>query len=115
VYLYDVPPPPVLGPNNVGTLLTHGPLSVWGPDSQTEVDKAGVGRSGAAPTVTVGVRLRTFCWDLRPGHRLALGVDMHDLMMYKPANTATDLTLTFGFDGFSSLLLPVVTAGARLP
>ena len=60
-YLYDVAPRS--GTKVVGTLISHGPQSEWA---------AGPG----GEQVEVVVRLRSLCVDVRPGHAIALGIDM---------------------------------------
>ena len=54
----------------------------------------------------LSVEMRTVCWDIQPGHRLAVGIDL-DSVMYKAASTAKDLKVTIKFDGGSGLMLPI--------
>ena len=56
-----------------------GPRSVWG-----------VGPGELRPR-SLGIRLRSLCWDVRPGHAVALGVDMTS-KMYEPANSAASVS-----------------------
>ena len=55
----------------------------------------------------ISVQMRTVCWDIKPGHRLALGLDLASVM-YKSANSALDLRLTVSVAGASELLLSLV-------
>jgi hypothetical protein len=95
-YLYDVPPW-----GEKSTLISHGPQSVWS-----------VGDGDGQPH-DVRIRLRTLCWAVNPGHKIAIGFDMYS-NMYKSANTAEDLTLTFAFNGQSSVELPFTAASLAL-
>ena len=94
-YLYSAPGSG-LG-KNIGTLLSHGPLSVWG-------------NGAGGDWTTLDVRMRSLCWEVAASHRLAVGVDMASAM-YMTANPAEDLRIKLAFDGASVLRLPLPVAG----
>ena len=99
-YLYDI-----LIPNTAmgiaktkveGTLLTHGPRTVWG----------GVGTfSGVWRTVPL--RFRSMCWVVEKGHTIALGIALAEASMYGTANAASDLEVDVRLNE-SKLVLPVL-------
>jgi len=76
-----------------GTLLAHGPATVW----------------GATPRLpsSLVVSLRTVCANILRGERLALGVSMWSEMYY-PASDDAALNLTMVFGGQSQLHLPLL-------
>ena len=102
-YLFDVAPHGATG-EVVGTLISHGPQSVWGLAEGAEGGKE----------QSVRIRLRSLCWDVRPKHSVGFGLDMYS-EMYKSANTAADLKATVFFGGASSLRLPLLAPAPASP
>ena len=77
----------------IGTLVAHGPTTVWGNGGGSGVPR------------DVDVRLRAMCADAPKGTRIGLGIDLYDVL-YAPANEYA--TVLINFDGDRSVIhLPV--------
>lgn len=90
-YLYSV------DPMDIGTLLTHGPRTVWKDEGAT-----------AGNPLSVVVNMRPTCATLRKGHRVGFGVSLFS-MMYTPSNADPALTVLLN-NSASRLSLPWLTA-----
>merc|ERR1712048_1280671 len=83
-----------------GRLITHGTSTIW------KDLGAQSGEAFALPTVD----FHTCCWDLKPGHALALGISMYD-DIYQPASKTA--SIIFDYSAHPSLNLPLI--GDALP
>eukprot|EP00932_Pfiesteria_piscicida_P007642 SRR837773.17807.p2 GENE.SRR837773.17807~~SRR837773.17807.p2 ORF type:complete len:414 (+),score=139.66 SRR837773.17807:125-1243(+) len=83
---------------STGTLITHGTTSCW--------------NCTAGERITLKFQLRALCEDISGG--IGLGLDMFS-ELYQPANTASDLKLTFHYSDAFSLTVPEVLAGDTSP
>lgn len=86
-------------PTLEGRLITHATRTVW---------------EGAEPGKSFtldALGFHTCCWDLEPGHRVALGLAMHDYLYMEPCpnhNCSSDLSVTFSYSARQpTLYLPV--------
>lgn len=83
-----------------GRLITHGTATVW--------EDAGA-QEGASFDLPI-VDFHTCCWELKPGHALALGISMYD-GIYQPASETA--SITFDYSSLPALEIPII--GDALP
>lgn len=88
-YLYDV------DSADVGTLISHGPVSCW--------------NCTATKQVTETIYFRSLCYQVPEGHRLGVGLNMYS-DLYKEANDDSNLTVKLEYGASTNLKVPVKNA-----
>jgi hypothetical protein len=90
-FLYAVPPEQAHGKGTTeGRLITHATRTVW----------ADEGAKPGEPFLLEALGFHTCCWDLEPGHRVALGLSMHDYLYMEPCpnhDCSPNLTVAFSY------------------